>query len=64
MPYSAAPPSYTDPRYREYLDNLTALGAVNTDAKAKQYQRLFEDFHSVDLSVQHHETPVLPTAQS
>lgn len=64
MPYNPAPPSYTDPRFREYLNQLAALGAVNSDEKAKQYQQLFEEFHNTNLSINDHETSVLPTSQS
>ncbi|NDE18511.1 hypothetical protein EBZ80_26755 [bacterium] len=62
MPYNPNPPNYTDPRFREYRNKLVALGAINTDDKAKQYQRLFEEFHGVVLTIQDHETSVLPTS--
>ena len=64
MPYSPTPRNYTDTALREYRHKLTALGAINTNEKAKQYQRLFEQFHSVALSIHDHEKPVLPTCQS
>lgn len=64
MPYNSAPPNYTDPRFREYRNQLTALGAINSNQKAKQYQQLFEEFHNTNLSINDHEKPVLPTCQS
>jgi len=50
MPYNPAPPSYDDPSFRQYLNAIIALGPINTDEKAKEYQRLFEEFHNVKLS--------------
>jgi hypothetical protein len=49
MPYHPAPPDYSDPRFRQYLNAIVALGPINTDERAKEYQRLFEEFHDVKL---------------
>ena len=51
MPYNPTPPSYNDPRYQEFLRRLAELGPINTDDRAREYQKLWEEFHETRLSI-------------
>lgn len=36
---------YSDPRYKEYRDAVLKLIPINTDEKAKEYNRLFQEHY-------------------
>jgi hypothetical protein len=40
---------YTDPRYREYIERLQALGPINNNEAARAYRELWKEFYGRDL---------------
>ena len=47
MPYNPAPINYGDPKFKAYKEALKALGPIDSDEKADEYGRLFDECHNL-----------------